>query len=78
MDKDGADGMKIKETMKDTIQLGPLTLLGYNKTIRECPKCGSKLNQRADMSQLYACPKCGYRGPIGLNPEKKKAGRKKS
>ncbi|MFH0832550.1 MAG: hypothetical protein V1900_02420 [Candidatus Aenigmatarchaeota archaeon] len=37
----------------------------------ECPKCGSKLYQSFLFDQCYQCNKCGYRGPIGLEPEKK-------
>ena len=41
----------------------------------ECPRCNSKLRQLIvglALPQIYFCPNCGYRGPIGLNPEKKK------
>ena len=42
----------------------------------ECPKCNSKLRQYIwwglAAPQMYICPKCGYRGPIGLQPEKDK------
>lgn len=64
-------GKKNKGSVKDIIQLGPMTILGYHKTVKECPRCGSKLNIDAEMVQLYACPNCGYRGPIALNPIKK-------
>ena len=43
-------------------------------TALECPKCNSKLRQfiwfGMAAPQMYFCPKCGYRGPIGLQPEK--------
>lgn len=43
-------------------------------TALECPKCNSKLRQfiwfGMAAPQLYFCPKCGYKGPIGLQPEK--------
>jgi len=45
-------------------------------TSLECPKCNSKLRQYiwggVATPQMYFCPKCGYRGPIGLHPEKEK------
>lgn len=63
---------KIKGSLKDIIQLGPSVILGYHKTIMECPKCGSKLNIDASMAQLYVCPSCGYRGPVALEPKKDK------
>ena len=43
-------------------------------TALECPKCNSKLRQYIWFGmaapQMYLCLKCGYRGPIGLQPEK--------
>lgn len=51
-------------------QLGPMTILGYHKTVKECPKCGSKLNIHSTMAQLYFCPNCGYRGALALEPKK--------
>jgi len=44
-------------------------------TILECPRCNSKLRQLfmgLSLPQMYFCPNCGYRGPIGLQPEEKK------
>jgi transposase-like protein len=61
-----------RETVKNVIQLEPATILGYHKTAKKCPKCDSYLNIHAGMVQLYFCPKCGYSGPIGLNPKSKK------
>jgi predicted RNA-binding Zn-ribbon protein involved in translation (DUF1610 family) len=63
----------IKKTVSDIIQLGPATVLGNIKTVKECPKCGSKLNTSSSMVQLYYCGKCGYHGPIALNPLDKQA-----
>jgi len=36
----------------------------------ECPKCGSGLRQllAGIGGQMYVCMKCGYRGPVGLEP----------
>jgi len=67
----------IKESLKDMIQLGPMTILGYHKTSKECPKCGSKLNIHVTMTQLYVCSNCGYRGPVSLNPKESKEKDKK-
>jgi predicted RNA-binding Zn-ribbon protein involved in translation (DUF1610 family) len=39
----------------------------------ECPRCNSKLRQLIvglALPQIYYCTNCGYRGPIGLQPEK--------
>jgi hypothetical protein len=41
-------------------------------TIKECPKCGHKLVQNNKFIQVYVCNNCGYTGPIGLLPKKKK------
>lgn len=39
-------------------------------TVKECPKCGNKLNQSlGQMEQIYACAKCGYQGSVVLNPK---------
>jgi ribosomal protein S27AE len=49
--------------------------IGYSLTEKECSKCGSKLySYLADggIGELYLCGKCGYSGPIGLNPKSKK------
>ena len=46
----------------------------------ECPKCGSKLKHLGagvGFAQMYVCEKCGYRGPVGLEPGKIKLDRKK-
>ena len=64
--------MSLRTKIKDSIQLGPRTILGYHKTILECPQCGSKLQQHVTMAQLYACPNCGYQGPIALKPKESK------
>jgi len=36
----------------------------------ECLKCGAKLKLRGSgaADQIYICLKCGYRGPVGLEP----------
>ncbi|TAL46817.1 hypothetical protein EPN87_04325 [archaeon] len=64
--------MGLRKKIRDILQLGPRTLLGYHKTILECPKCGHRLNQHVAMTQLYACENCGYQGPIALEPKRKK------
>jgi predicted RNA-binding Zn-ribbon protein involved in translation (DUF1610 family) len=45
----------------------------------ECPRCGSGLRQLlAGISgQMYICMKCGYSGPIGLEPGKVRLGKLK-
>ena len=48
--------------------------VGYSLTKKECPRCGAKLySYIADsaMGQNYLCGKCGYLGPVGLNPASK-------
>jgi predicted RNA-binding Zn-ribbon protein involved in translation (DUF1610 family) len=45
----------------------------------ECPKCSSKLKLLgvvAAIPQMYLCEKCGYRGPVGLEPGKIRLGKK--
>jgi predicted RNA-binding Zn-ribbon protein involved in translation (DUF1610 family) len=54
-------------------------VLGTMPTQLECPKCGSKLNQliAGAAGQIYVCPKCGYRGAVGLEPGWVRLGKKR-
>lgn len=61
-----------RKTYADISKLSPATIMGYHKTVKECPRCGSKLNVVSSMVQLYVCPNCGYKGSIALNPKEKK------
>jgi len=60
---------------KKNVKLEPL---GTIPTQLECPKCGSKLKLLAGggAPQIYFCGKCGYRGPVGLEPGFAKLGKK--
>jgi DNA-directed RNA polymerase subunit RPC12/RpoP len=45
--------------------------LGTIPSQLECPRCSSKLRLLgvvAAIPQMYICEKCGYRGPVGLEP----------
>jgi DNA-directed RNA polymerase subunit RPC12/RpoP len=45
--------------------------LGTIPSQMECIRCGAKLNLLgvgAAAHQMYICTKCGYNGPIGLEP----------
>lgn len=59
------------------VQLKPFTIMGYQPTILECPKCGGKLRSTpGQLPPLYACPNCGYHGPLSLKPRKRKSTKK--
>lgn len=46
--------------------------LGSYLTAKGCPKCGTKLyHDVASGLTLYSCKKCGYIGPVGINPLEK-------
>ncbi|MEM5834955.1 MAG: hypothetical protein QXL09_02365 [Candidatus Aenigmatarchaeota archaeon] len=61
-----------RKTSARIIQIQTFTPISQ-PTVLECPKCGSKLKTMpGKLPPLYACPECGYYGPIGLKPEKNK------
>lgn len=65
---------EFRDRMQRAHGLTPVTM----KSQLGCPKCGNKLHQLlypsgktgGALPQLYVCRKCGYKGPIGLNPKK--------
>ncbi len=53
--------------------------MGTVPTQLECPRCESKLKHMGAgvaFAQIYVCEKCGYRGPLGLEPGKIKLSKK--
>lgn len=58
--------------------------LGTIPTQLQCMRCGGKLNllivgsgKEGAAPQIYFCEKCGYRGPVGLEPGLVKISKKK-
>lgn len=44
-------------------------VIGSYLTAKECPKCGAKLyHEISGGLTRYICGKCGYFGPVALNP----------
>lgn len=67
---------KFRKIHSNVLQTQPLTRISQPTNL-ECPKCGSKLNSTpGQFPPLYACPNCGYHGPVALEPEGKKSKRK--
>jgi ribosomal protein S27AE len=53
-------------------------VLGSYLTTKECPKCGAKLyHELLGGLTRYICGKCGYFGPVALEPLKSKKKDKK-
>jgi predicted RNA-binding Zn-ribbon protein involved in translation (DUF1610 family) len=63
--------MASRKKSKTGAKKKPMNIVGYVKTAKECPRCGSKLSIAVTMAQIYFCTNCGYMGPIALNPEPK-------
>jgi len=55
--------------------------IGLLPSQMECPRCGAKLKLwgvGAAVPQMYLCQKCGYRGPVGLEPGRIRIGKRKT
>ena len=64
---------KIRSFNRRAMTLRGFTPMSMSTTL-ECPKCNSKLRQNLDqegpLTPFYVCRKCGYGGPIALQPRK--------
>jgi uncharacterized Zn finger protein (UPF0148 family) len=58
-------------------EIPPHPVIGSYLTEKECPKCGARLyHEITGGLTRYICGKCGYFGPVGLNPEDKNSKKK--
>jgi hypothetical protein len=58
-----------RKTYARMVQFQPFTPISQPVNL-DCPKCGNKLRSTpGQIPPLYACLKCGYHGPIGLEPK---------
>jgi predicted RNA-binding Zn-ribbon protein involved in translation (DUF1610 family) len=62
--------MKSLKKMSEEMRSSPA--MGAYITVQECPKCGAKLYHEMSVAlTIYSCKKCGYMGPVALNPLEK-------
>jgi ribosomal protein S27AE len=58
-------------------EIPPHPVVGSYLTAKECPRCGARLyHEITGGLTRYICGKCGYFGPVGLDPKDKNSGKK--